>query len=55
MNPAELSQKKRLFAAAMLAGDFSTAEQLAVEIEPYSHPIEDDHAPEPIPCWGCDS
>jgi hypothetical protein len=55
MTPDELRTKKRLFSAAMLAGDFETAELLAIEIEPYTTPIEDDREPLPIPVWGCES
>ena len=55
MTPDELRTKKRLFSAAMLAGDFETAEQLATEIEPYTTPIEDDRDPIPVPVWGFDA
>ena len=55
MTPDELRTKKRLFSAAMLAGDFGTAEQIAVELEPYCAPVEDDHDPLPTPVWGCDA
>ncbi len=55
MTPGELRAKKRLFSAAMLAGDFKTAEQLAIEIEPYTTPIEDDNNPVPVPVWGFDA
>ena len=55
MTPDELRKKRRLFAAAMSEGDFETAEKLAIEIEPYSRPIEDDRDPVPEPVWGCDA
>ena len=54
MTPEELRHKKRLLAAAMNAGDFVTAEQLAVEIEPYTVSPEDDRDPLPTPVWGFD-
>ena len=54
MTPADLQTKRRLFSAAMLAGDYSTAEALAVEIEPYEPSDDDDRAPRKIPTWGTD-
>jgi hypothetical protein len=51
----QLQSRRRLFSAAMLAGDFATAEQLAIEIEPYETSDDDDRSPAKIPTWGTDA